>query len=79
MKNNEKIFKVFKDIYGNIATIIQTKGLPFQDAPERVDEFTLTLYATYDNNKVYFLSIFESLEDAKNKLKQFSCGKFEEV
>lgn len=79
MKNDGKIFKVYKDIFGNTATIKQGKGLPYREAASKVDEFILTLYATYDNNKVYYLSIFESLEDAENKLKSFSCGEFEEV
>ena len=70
--------KKFLDDYENMATIEKGYGLPYKGAAQKVDEFTLTLYSLYDNCKIYFLSIFETEENAVNNLKSFSCGTFKE-
>lgn len=70
--------KSFLDDYGNMATIKKDYGFPYKGAEKRTEEFILTLYSMYDNCKMYFLSIYETEEDAMNKLKSFSCGTFKE-
>lgn len=68
--------KHFEDDYENKALIEKSEGFPYKGATEKVEQFTLSLYATYDNNKMYFLSVYETEEDAMEKLKDFSCGTF---
>ena len=71
--------KIFCDDFGNVASIAEGKGRPYKDAPELVTEYTLALFAKYDNNKMYFLSVYETEADAREKLKEFSCGTFKEI
>ena len=71
--------KVYCDIFGNRATIEKVKLLPCKGAKTKKDAYVLKCYAVYDNNFNYFVSVYETEEAAKDKLKEFSCGTFEEV
>ena len=66
---------LYKDDFGNYANILYGRGKAYKNGP-LADEYTLILYAGYDNNKMYFLSIYETYEKALEKLKEFSCGTF---
>lgn len=71
--------RYYLDKFGNAATITRGKGYSYQGATRKTAEYTLVCFALYDNDKIYFVSIFESLEAAKNKLAEMSCGTFEEL
>lgn len=68
--------KIFKDDFNNIASI-EKKEIINKKENTKKTSYILTCYS-FNIEMVYFLSIFESLEEAKNKLKTFSCGKFKE-
>lgn len=70
--------KRFNDNYGNIATIEEKMILPYKDSLAREKGYILTLTAAYDNDFVYFVSIYETEKQAMNKLKEFSCNTWKE-
>jgi hypothetical protein len=65
--------KVLHDDFGNTATIKEEMHFPYRGAKEKQNAFILTLTADYENNCIYFVSYYESMLDAMNKLKNFSC------
>ena len=71
--------KYYLDKYGNAATITRGKGYSHQDATKRTTEYTLVCFALYDNDKIYYVSIFDSMEAASEKLSELSNGTFEEL
>lgn len=66
--------KEFHDDFGNIATIKEEQHFPYKGAKEKQNGFVLTLTADYENDFVYFVSLYETENDAMNKLKSFSCN-----
>ena len=70
--------KIYYDDFGNKATIDLVKILPYKGASRKTNGYRLTLSAMYDNDFVYHVSIYESLRDAENKMRTFSCGEWEE-
>lgn len=71
-----RTIKKYFDDFGNMATIEQTKILPYKGSPIKEQAHILKCYATYDHNKLYFCSVFENEQKALEKLKSFSCGTF---
>lgn len=69
--------KIYKDDFNNIASIEKKEIANKKDNTKKIS-YVLTCYS-FNIEMVYFLSIFESLEETKSKLKTFSCGKFKEV
>lgn len=61
-----------------MATLQQSKnGKPFHiGAKEKTTLFRLNLMAAYDSNFLYHVSCYETLKDAIDKLRGFSCGTF---
>ena len=70
--------KIFNDKFENTATIAEITHKPYSTATHTEKGYVLTLYANYDNNRIYFVSIYESESEALKKLSTFSCGTFKE-
>lgn len=71
--------KIYKDDFENMAMIEKIKTLPYKDAPRKETAYRLILCSLYDDNKPYFLSLYESLKAATEKLKEFSCNTWKEI
>lgn len=55
--------------HGNGAIIEEVSILPYKGAAKREKGFRVTAFALYDNNFIYHVSVFETLEKAKADLK----------
>ena len=66
--------KILHDDYGNRAEIEEVVTLPYKGSPKKEKGYKLSLYAEYDNNFLYFVSLYESEHDAMRKLENFSCN-----
>ena len=66
--------KILHDDYGNRAEIEEVVTLPYKDSPTKEKGYRLSLYAEYDNDFLYFVSLYESKHDAMRKLENFSCN-----
>lgn len=71
--------KSFKDDFGNTATITTKYIRPYKDAKHKEISYVLTLTSDYNNDFVYFVSVYDSTEAAINKLSEFSCNTFKEI
>lgn len=71
-----ELIKTLHDNSGNTATIEKWKTLPYNGAKKKTDAYRLSLYASYDNNFLYHVSTYESMEELENGLSRFSCGTF---
>ena len=70
-----KLISEWKDSYKNKALIEEVEAKPHKEAKtEKV--YRLSCYAEYDNDFCYYISIFDSVENAENQLKEFSYGSF---
>lgn len=70
---------VFRDGFGNRATIEEKRIKPYNGATHTEPAFVLSCFADYDGGELYFLSVYPSFYDARQKLKTFSAGTFAEV
>lgn len=68
--------KIYFDKFSNMATITTKKMLPYEGTRVRQQSFVLKVYALYDKNFLYFLSVYETEAEALKKLSEFSCGTF---
>lgn len=68
--------KLLYDNFGNTAKITKRKIYPFRGSQVKKDSYTLTLTADYEEDLIYFVSVYESEKEAMKKLKEFSCGTF---
>lgn len=68
--------KKYFDNFGNMATIEQTKILPYKGSIRKEQAHILKCYATYDHSQLYFCSIYETEQKAQEQLQKFSCGTF---
>ena len=66
--------KILHDNFGNTATIKNEKHYPYRGSTEKEDTYVLTLTADYDDNCVYFVSFYETEQEAMSKLTKFSCN-----
>lgn len=73
------VVRKLKDDFGNSAIIEKIMCIPYKDAPKKEKAYRLRLTADYDNNMTYYVSIYQTLSEATNKLKEFSVGTFKEV
>lgn len=69
--------KILHDDYGNRAEIEEVVTLPYKDSPEKEKCYRLSLYAEYDNNFLYFVSLYETEHNAMKRLENFSCNTWE--
>lgn len=67
---------IYYDDFGNKATIKEVLTLPYKGATQKEKGYKLTCYAIYDNNEIYFLSIYEYEAQALEKLSHMSSGTF---
>ena len=68
-----------KDDYGNIATIEKIETIPYRGATKKTPLFRLSLMAEYDNNFLYHVSCYETLEETLAELLKCSAGTFTEI
>ena len=54
--------------HGNIGIIQKVDILPYKNAPKKVKSYRVIAIAQY-NKFIYHISIFETLEEAKNDLR----------
>ena len=70
---------IYKDDFGNTAKIETVKIFPYQGATRKTKGFRLWVTADYDQDFVYYVSVFETMGDALKKLEDFSCGTFKQI
>ena len=68
----------YRDIFGNLAIIDEVYISPHKEACKKWS-YRLRLFAEYDNNFYYFLSVYESEEAAIAKLKECSCNTWKKI
>lgn len=68
--------KTLHDNFGNTAKITKKNIYPFRGSQTKEEAYILTVTADYEENLVYFVSVYESEREAMKKLKEFSCGTF---
>lgn len=73
------VIKILKDDYGNIATIEKIETVPYRGATKKTPLFRLSLMAEYDNNFLYHVNCYETLEETLAELLKCSAGTFEEI
>ena len=73
------IIKTLRDDYGNIATIEKIESIPYMGAAIKIPLFRLCLIAEYDNDFVYYVKCYETLDNTLSELSKISCGTFKEV
>ena len=73
------IIKMFRDDYENVATIERIESIPYSGATIRTTLFRLCLIAEYDNDFLYHVSCYETLEETLAELLKCSAGTFKEV
>lgn len=78
-ETNMNIVKRFRDNFGNLALIEKVNTLPYNGAPRKTEGYRLMLFAEYDDNFIYHVSCYETLEEAESKLKCFSCNTWKEI
>ena len=64
--------------FGNSAKIQRGEGRAYKGAPIET-EYSLACYADYDRGKLYYFAIYDTFEEAYNKMMSFSCGDWKEV
>lgn len=77
-ETNMNIVKRFRDDFGNAALIEKVNTFPYNGAPNKTESYRLMLIAEYDDNFMYYLSVYGTLDDAEKKLKCFSCNTWKE-
>lgn len=69
--------KFFIDDFKNTATITKKRIYPYYGATKKQDAFVLKIQSF---DKMYFhLTVYETEQEAINKLKTFSCGTFKQT
>lgn len=71
--------KIYKDNFGNTAKIERIKVLPYKGSLYKETCWRLWVTSDYDNNFVYFVSVYETFTNAKMELNKLSAGTFKEV
>lgn len=68
--------KKYKDNFGNTAKLEEKMIFPYKGANVKSTAYVLTISADYDNDFVYFVSVYETYDEALEKLRTLSCGTF---
>ena len=69
---------IFIDSFNNQAIIRKKRIYPYHGAKTRRDSFQLKIISRYNNMCIY-LAMYDSEQDALNKLKEMSCGTFKKI
>lgn len=67
----------FSDAYGNTATIYKEVILPYRGATKYVEGYKLSLTADYDCDYCYHVSVHETLDEALDKMSEYSGNTWE--
>ena len=71
--------KTFRDKFGNRA-IVETKSVrPYKGAYGRCLGYRLMCFAEYDDDFLYYVSVYGTETEAMDKLMELSGGTWEEV
>ena len=70
-----KLVSEWKDDFGNRATIEEVYIKAHKDAKQE-KAYRLSCYAEYNEDFCYYVSVFETIALAEQKLAEFSCGTF---
>lgn len=68
---------MFKDAFGNTATIEKETIIPYRGATKAELAYKLSLTADYDFDYLYHVSVHDSEEAALSKMKEFSGNTWE--
>lgn len=71
------IILIAKDKYQNMAIIEKCRVYGHMEAKERTTSYRLSIYDEGDNNFLFYVRMYESLEEARDTLKIFSCDEWE--
>lgn len=71
------IVAVYKDHDGNTARIEKNYIMPYRGANSHVVAYRLIITSDYDGDYCYHVSVHESLNDAQDQLRKFSCGNWQ--
>lgn len=69
----------YNDDFGNVATIEEVFMRPYKDAKRKEKAYRLKLMAKYEHNFCYFISVYDTLEKAMERLRKTSCNSWKEV
>lgn len=70
-----KLISEWKDDFENKANIEEVFVKAHKDAKQE-KAYRLSCYAEYNEDFCYYVSVFETVADAEQKLAEFSCGTF---
>ena len=68
--------KILHDDFGNRAEIERVFVLGYKGSHKHEKGYRLSLYAEYDNDFLYFVSLYKPEHDEMKKLENFSCKKW---
>ena len=71
--------RTFQDDFNNVAMIQKYMILPYHDAKEKQEAFRLVCMDKDNDNFIYFVSVYETVQNAMEILNTFSCGTFKEI
>lgn len=71
--------KIYKDNFGNTATIEGVMIFPYKGARKKENGFRLSIKSDYDNNFLYHVSVHETEKEAELKMREFSCNTWKEI
>ena len=69
----------YVDEFKNKAIIEEVFIKPFYDSKEYSKSYRLTCKSMYNVGFVYFVSVYETIEQAKNKLSSLSCNTWTKI
>ena len=72
------IIKMFRDNYENVATIVKIESIPYSVEHIITTLFRLCLIAEYDNDFVYYVKCYDTVENTLSELSKYSFGTFKE-
>lgn len=75
----EDVYGKYEDDYGNLALISRKMIIPYRDSKRKEESYVLDCYSLYDDCFHYHRSIYDSMQAALSRLREFSCGTFKEV
>lgn len=70
---------MYRDNYGNAATIEEVSVLPYKGSPVKERGWRLKVVAEYDNDFCYHISLHPTDDDAIAEMNKMSCGTWKEV
>ena len=70
--------RVYYNDFGNKAIIDEVEIYPYAKAPKKEISYRLTLSSPDEDDFVYYVSIYETFEDAYKSMMEKNCGTWKE-